>query len=337
MTLLRGRTVRYVARRLASTLVVLLVIATLSFVIFQLLPSDVSQASCGKPCTAQRRAEVRQFLGYDHSVLVQLWDFVRGVVVGRSYGEGGARVDCSAPCFGYSFRLSDTVASLIGQRFPITASIAVGGALVWLFAGVVGGVVAALRRGTALDRAALASTVVGVSAPTYLVGLAGIYLLGFKLDVLPVGNYVPFTASPGQWAYHLVLPWLVIAFTEAAIYTRFTRSQLLETMSEDYVRTARAKGLRERRVVVRHGLRNALLPVVTLFGLDLGVLLGGAVITEKIFSMQGLGALLVDSINNLDLPVVLGITLFSAVLIVLANLVVDIAYAVLDPRITESA
>ncbi len=329
-------TTTYVLRRLVAAVLVLLVIAALTFLVFHLLPNDVSQASCGKPCTAERREAVRHFLGYDQPVLVQVADFLRGIVAGRTYGDGTAAVVCHAPCFGYSFRLNESVTALIGDRFPVTASIALGAALLWTVVGVTAGVVAALRRGTWMDRAAMASTVVGVSAPTYLVGLVGIYVFGFRLNVLPVGTYVPLLQDPVGWAWHLTLPWVVLAVASAAIYTRMTRGQLLEVLGDDFVRTARAKGLPERRVVLHHALRNALLPIVTIFGLDLGALLGGAVITEKIFSMQGLGSLLIDSVGNLDLPVVLGVTLFSAFLIVLANLVVDLAYGWLDPRVTRS-
>jgi peptide/nickel transport system permease protein len=329
-------TTSYLLRRLVAAALVLLAIAALTFLVFHLLPHDVSQASCGKPCTAERREAVRHFLGYDQPVLVQLGEFLRGIVVGRSYGSGAATVQCSAPCFGYSFRLNEPVTSLIGERFGITASIALGAAVIWTVVGVTTGVVAALRRGSWIDRTAMASTVVGVSTPTYLVGLVGIYVLGFKLNVLPVGTFVPLSQDPVAWAWHLVLPWVVLAVASSAVYTRMTRSQMLDVLDENYVRTARAKGLSERDVVLRHALRNALLPVVTLFGLDLGGLLGGAVITEKIFSMQGIGALLVDSVGNLDLPVVLGVTLFSAFLIVLANLTVDLAYSRLDPRVVRS-
>lgn len=325
--------VTYVARRVAVTAGVLLIIATLTFIVFHLLPTDVSLASCGKPCTSDRREAVRHFYGYDRSPLLQLWEFLKGIVVGRTFGDGGAAVHCSAPCFGYSFRLGEPVLSLIVDRFGVTASIALGAFVLWTFAGVGAGVVAALRRGTWIDRTALAGTVVGVSTPTYLVALVAILVFGFQLNVLPVGTYVPLTQNPLLWAWHLVLPWAVLAFTSAAVYTRLARSQMLDAMSEDFVRTARAKGVRERRVVVRHGLRNALLPIVTIAGLDLGGLLGGAVITERIFSMQGLGALLIDAVGNLDLPVILGVTLFAAGLIVVANLVVDVLYAVLDPRI----
>lgn len=329
-------TASYLVRRIVSALLVLLLIAALTFLVFHLLPTDITQASCGKPCTPERQQAVRHFYGYDQSVVAQFWEFLRGIVAGRTYGDGPAAVHCGAPCFGYSFRLHEPVTTLIGQYFPVTASIAIGAAVLWMLLGVSTGVLAALRRGTWVDRLATASTVVGVSAPAYLVGLVGIYIFGFKLNVLPVGTYVPLTQDPVGWAWHLVLPWCVLAILSAAVYTRITRSQMLEVLDEGYVRTARAKGIRERQVVTRHALRNALLPVVTLFGLDLGSLLGGAVITEKIFSMQGLGSLLIDAVGQLDLPVVLGVTLFSAFLIVLANLLVDLAYSRLDPRVSRN-
>jgi peptide/nickel transport system permease protein len=329
-------TASYVVQRLLQAVLVLLLVAAVTFLAFHLLPSDVTQASCGKPCTPERQQAVRHFYGYDQPMAAQFLDFLRGIVAGRNFGTGTAAVHCSTPCFGYSFRLHEPVTTLIGQYFPVTASIAIGAAVLWLLLGVSAGVVSALRRGTWVDRLATASTVVGISAPPYLVGLVGIYIFGFKLNVLPVGTYVPLTQNPVDWAWHLILPWCVLALLSAAVYTRITRSQLLEVLDEGYVRTARAKGIRERRVVTRHALRNALLPVVTLFGLDLGSLLGGAVITEKIFSMQGLGSLLVDSVNQLDFPIVLGVTLFSAFLIVLANLLVDLAYSRLDPRVSRN-
>jgi len=329
-------TASYLVRRVVSALIVLLLIAALTFLVFHLLPTDITQASCGKPCTPERQAAVRHFYGYDQSMVVQFGEFLKGIVTGRTFGSGAAAVQCDAPCFGYSFRLHEPVTTLIGQYFPVTASIAIGAALLWLFLGVLTGVVSALRRGTWVDRLATASTVVGVSAPPYLVGLVGIYLFGFRLNILPVGTYVPLTEDPVGWAWHLVLPWCVLAVLSAAVYTRITRAQMLEVLDESFVRTARAKGIREGRVVTRHALRNALLPVVTLFGLDLGSLLGGAVITEKIFSMQGLGSLLIDAVNQLDLPVVLGVTLFSAFLIVVANLLVDLAYSRLDPRVSRN-
>lgn len=324
---------RYLGRRLLGMLVVLLIIAALTYLIFYLLPANPAQLACGKPCTPQHLAAARTFMGLDAPWYGQFAQYLWSIVAGRTFGTGAAAIHCSAPCFGYSFQLGAPVTDLILQRLPITASIAVGAAVLWLVAGVGLGVIAAVRRGTGLDRATMAVAVAGVSTPSYLVGLLGILLFGFTLDAVPVGGYVPFTQSPVQWAWHLVLPWCVLAFISAAVYTRLTRSQMLDVLGEDYIRTARAKGLSEFRVIGKHGLRNALIPVVTLFGLDLGGLLGGAVITEKVFSIPGLGSLLLDAVGDLDLNLLVGITLFSAFAIILANLVVDLLYRLLDPRV----
>lgn len=328
-------TLRLVAGRILGMLLVLLLISAITYAVFYLLPSDPAQLSCGKPCTPDRLAEARAFMGFDKPWWQQFGDFLAGIVGGRTFGSGAAAVHCTAPCFGYSFRLNSPVTTLIAERFPVTFSIAIGAALLWLVLGVATGAVAAIRRGTAVDRAAMTASVAGVSAPSYLVGLLAILLFGFTLNMVPVSGYVPITESPVQWLWHLVLPWCTLAFISAAIYARLTRGEMLEALSEDYVRTARAKGLRERRVIGRHALRNVLLPVVTVFGLDLGQLLGGAVITEKVFGMQGLGALLIDAVGSLDLPLIVGITLFAAFLIILANFVVDMLYSVLDPRVSS--
>jgi peptide/nickel transport system permease protein len=282
-------------------------------------------------------AEVQAFLGTDKPWIAQFLAYLGGIFTGRSFGTGVSAVHCAAPCFGYSFQLHESVTTLIVDRLPVTASIAIGAALLWLVAGVVGGTLSALRPGSALDRTVMTVAVAGVSSPAYLIGLLSILLFGFVLGIAPTSGYVPLTEDPVGWLTHLVLPWCVLAFISAAIYARLTRGEMLEAMSQDFVRTARAKGLRERQVVVRHGLRTAILPVVTLFGLDLGTLLGGAVITEKVFSMQGLGALLIDAVHTLDLQVVVGFTVFSAFLVVTANVVVDVLAAVVDPRIRRRA
>lgn len=208
-----------------------------------------------------------------------------------------------------------------------------GAAVLWLAIGVGAGVVSALRRGSRLDRVIMTGTVLGVSAPAYLVGLLGILLFGFTLDMVPVSGYVPFADSPLDWAWHLVLPWCVLALISAAVYARMVRGEMLENLGEDYVRTARAVGLPERRVIGRHVMRNICLPVVTYFALDLGGLLGGAVITERVFSMQGLGALLMDAVGASDVPVVMGVTLVAAAFVVVANLLADAAAVLIDPRL----
>jgi len=324
---------RFAGTRLASMVFVLLAVSLLTYAIFVLLPADPAQLACGRPCTPERLETARAFMGLDQNFLVQWWNFVTGIVTGRTYGSAGAEITCPAPCLGYSFVLRQPVTDLIVGRLPVTFSIAIGAAVLWLLAGVAGGVVAAVRRGTVVDRAIMVTAITGVSAPSYLVGLLGILLFGFTLDMVPVNGYVPLTTSPVDWAWHLVLPWCVLAFLSAAIYARLTRAQMLDALGSEYVRTARAKGITERRVVTRHALRNVMVPVVTLFGLDLGVLLGGTVITEKVFSMAGLGALLLDAVGNTDVPLLVGVTFFSAALIVVANLLVDVVYGVMDPRV----
>jgi peptide/nickel transport system permease protein len=328
------RSLRYVTLRLLGMAATLLVVSVLTYLVFYLLPADPARLSCGRPCTPQRLADASAFMGYDKPWLRQYWDFLAGIVAGRSFGTGAAAVDCAAPCFGYSFRLNESVTQLIAERAPVTFSIAIGAALLWLVVGVAAGTLAAVRRGTVADRATMTLATIGVSTPSYLAGLLGILLFGFTLDMVPVGGYLPLAEDPVGWAWHLVLPWCMLALLSSAIYARLTRSQMLGVLSEDYIRAARAKGLRERRVIGVHALRNVLIPVATVFGLDLGSLLGGAVITERVFSMQGLGALLLDAVGNLDLPLIVGVTLFSAFLVILANFVVDLVYGVLDPRVT---
>ncbi|MCL2514434.1 MAG: ABC transporter permease [Microbacteriaceae bacterium] len=327
------RIARLVTSRLVGVVLVLLVVTAITFVIFYLLPSNPAQLSCGKPCTPENLARAKQFLGLDLPWYGQFWEFLRGIVMGRTFGTGADAIVCNAPCFGYSFQLNTPVTELILTRFPVTASIAVGAAALWFVSGVAGGTIAAVWRRKAPDRAIMTVAIAGVSSPAYLVGMLLILLFGFTLGWLPTGGYEPFGDDPVQWFLHLLLPWTALAFISSAVYARLTRSELVEQLGLDYVRTARAKGLGEGAVVMRHGLRNALIPVVTLFGLDLGTLLGGAVISERVFSMQGLGALLLDSIGRLDLQVIVGITLFSAFLIAIANVVVDIVYGLIDPRV----
>ncbi len=330
------RLVRLLARRSASSLLVIVLIALSLFAIFFILPTDPAQLSCGRPCTPDQLAQVKRFMDLDQPWPAQFWAYLSGIAVGRTFGDGPAAIHCAAPCFGYSFRLRESVTDLIASRFPVTASIALGAAVLWLLIGVATGVWSALNRGRWVDRTILAASVVGVSTPAYLAGLLAIGIFALTLPIFPSGGYVPLAEDPAGWAGHLLLPWLVLAVLSAASYTRITRSQMVTALSEDYIRTARSKGMPERTVVGRHALRNAVLPVVTIFGLDLGGLLGGAVLTERVFSMQGLGALLLDAVANLDLQVLVGVTLFAACLIILANLVVDVAYTLVDPRVRRS-
>ena len=325
----------FVTRRLAAALIVMLALSLAVYLIFYAIPADPAHLACGKPCTPDRLEQARHFMQLDQSTLQQYLNFLKGIVAGRTFGDGAAAVQCNAPCFGYSFPLARPVTTLIFDRLPVTASIALGAAVLWLVLGVSLGVIAALNRGRLADRLAIGVALLGVSTPSFLLGLLAILVFGFWLNMVPVSGYVPLTESPVDWAWHLVTPWIVLAILQAASYIRLTRSQMLEELNLDYITTARAKGAGEARVVLTHGLRGVLVPVITLFGLDLGALLGGAILTEKVFSMQGLGDLLITAVGQLDVAVVVGVTLFSAFLIILANLVVDIVHGVLDPRVSH--
>jgi len=327
-----ARTARFVLGKASGMVVVLLIVSALTYAVFVLLPADPAQLACGRPCTPERLEAARGYMGLDEPPWKQYLLFLGGIFAGRTFGAGATAIECATPCLGYSFRLNESVTDLIISRLPVTVSIAVGAAVLWLLVGVVSGVVAAIKRGTAVDRLIILGAIAGVSAPSYLVGLLAILLFGFTFDMVPVSGYVPFTESPLDWAWHLVLPWTVLALLSAAVYARLTRAQMLDVMGQDFIRTARAKGLTEGRVITRHALRNVMIPVITLFGLDLGSLLGGAVITERVFSMPGLGSLLLDAVGNFDLPILVGVTLFSAAIIIVANFVVDLVYGVLDPR-----
>ncbi|WP_410624040.1 ABC transporter permease [Amycolatopsis sp. cmx-8-4] len=326
------RTARFVATRFAGMLLVLFVVAFVTFVVFYVLPADPARMACGRPCSPESLALARDFMGYNSPWYQQFFDFLGGIFGGRTFGTGVSAIHCTAPCFGYDFQNSVDVLSEIGGRIGVSFSVALGAAVIWIVLGVGLGVLSALRRGSAVDRITMAAAMAGVSMPAYLAGMIGITIFAFALDVVPKNGYVPLTEDPAQWAWHLVLPWLVLAFLHTAIYARLTRGQMLETLGEDYIRTARAKGLTERKVVGRHALRNVLLPVVTVFGVDLGALLAGTVITERIFGMAGVGRLLVDAISSLNLPVLLGVTLFSALLVTFLNFLVDLCYGALDPR-----
>jgi peptide/nickel transport system permease protein len=241
---------------------------------------------------------------------------------------------CPAPCLGYSFITKQPVWPELLDRAPVTISLTIGAAIIWLVAGVSIGVISALRRGTIFDRGAMGVALAGVSLPIFFTGLISLAFFSYKLGLTaPGGSFVPFTDNPAQWAYSLLLPWITLAFLFSAQYARLTRAGMLETMTEDYIRTARAKGLPERAVILKHALRGALTPVITIFGLDVGLLLGGAVLTEKTFSLNGLGKYAYDGIVNGDLPKILGVTLVAGFFVIMANLIVDLLYGVIDPRV----
>lgn len=323
---------RYIIRRLIGVVALVFIVMTLTFGIFFLVPASPATLACGKSCSPERIADINAKLGLDDPILSQYGQYVKGFVVGRDFADGTVR--CDAPCFGVSFQTDeDVLRDLLLDRLPITVSIAIGAALLWLLIGTTVGVVSALKKGTAIDKGAMGLALGGVSLPVYLTALVISTIVCGRLGWFEYPKYNDFTDNPLLWASGLVLPWLVLAFLYAALYARITRANMIETLGEDYIRTARAKGLTERRVIGKHGLRAALTPIVTIFGLDLGALLGGAVLTESAFGLNGVGKLAIDAISSVDLPVILGVTVFSAFFIVFANFLVDIIYAVIDPKV----
>jgi peptide/nickel transport system permease protein len=266
-------------------------------------------------------------------VVTQYWHFLAGIFAGRHYNAGPDQTWCPPPCLGYSFKNGQAVWPEITSALPVTFSLTIGAAVLFLLSGVAIGVLSALRRGRFLDRAAMTVALAGVSMPVYFTGLVLLFLFSYKWPVWANVHYVNFTDNPALWAWNLMPAWIVLAFLYAALYARLTRASMLEVLGEDYIRTARAKGLPERDVIGKHALRAALTPVLTIFGLDVGSLLGGAVLTEYTFNFRGLGKLSIEGIQNQDLPTILGVTIFAAFFVVLANIVVDVLYAFLDPRV----
>ncbi|MFD7507473.1 ABC transporter permease [Streptomyces sp. NPDC001700] len=326
----------YVIRRLFAVVMMLLVVTLTTFAIFFVIPkwagSDPALLFVGKQADPEAIEGIRTKLGLSDPLLLQFWHFVEGLFVGRDYANGADVTHCARPCFGYSFRTEQAVWPQLTDAMPVTLSLAAGACLLWLVGGITTGVVSALRRGTLWDRSAMTTALAGVSLPIYFTGLLSLAIFSYQLKWVDV-DYKGLGDDPAKWFESLILPWITLAFLYAAMYARLTRATMLEIMGEDYIRTARAKGLRERVVIGRHAMRSTWTPILTLLGLDLGALLGGAVLTESTYNLPGLGRLAVNAISDKDLPVILGVTLIAALCIVLANLVVDLLYAVIDPRV----
>ncbi len=339
--------IRYTIRRLLFGILVLL---SVTFAVFLLTGPvlhwrqniDLARAYAGKNPSAPQIQAASELLGLDQPYYVQFGRTVRRLVLGPSTEEkarlcpGSTAEECKQLVghFGRSFQKTRSVDLLLKDRFPATFSLALVAAIMWLTMGVAVGVLSAIRPRSLFDRGSTAFVLIGQSLPVYYFGLLGLFFFAYKLKIFPLGGYVPFDASnPWPWLSHLLLPGITLAFQFAAIYVRMTRASVLGALSEDYVRTARAKGASERRVLVHHALRNALLPIVTIFGLDLGTLLGGAILTEYTFGIPGIGRLTVEAARSFDIPLIAGVVLFSAMAIVIANIVVDLLYAVIDPRI----
>jgi peptide/nickel transport system permease protein len=327
----------YIIRRLINAVITLLVVTAVTFGIFFMVPkltgSDPALLYIGKTSDAASIEGIRTKMGLGDPVPVQYVKFLKGLVAGRDYANGPDVTHCPAPCLGYSFKTDQEVTPLLMEDLPVTLSLALGAAVLWVIMGVSTGVISALRRGTIIDRAVMTMALAGVSLPIYFTGLLASAIFVYWLGWLPQGQYVPFFENPGEWFINLLLPWITLAFLFAATYARLTRANMLETLGEDYIRTARAKGLPERTVIGKHALRSGLTPIVTIFGLDLGALLGGAVLTEAVFNLRGLGYQALQAIRGNDLPVIIGVTLIAAFFIVFANLIVDLVYGVIDPRV----
>jgi peptide/nickel transport system permease protein len=328
---------KYLARRLSATLLVLTLVSMSVFGIFAVLPMDPAALTCGKGCSPAVIEGNRHRLGLDVPVQVQYGRFVKGLFVGRDYGDGAAAFHCPAPAFGYSFNRHECVSQLVGEAFPVTLSLAVGAFILWMLVGVGLGILAARKKNEWQDRVATAFVLIGTSLPTFISGILILIFVALKfnfINPIEMGRWVSPYQDPVLWFRNFIFPWITLALLFAATYTRFTRSNVIETSTEDYIRTARAKGLPERDILRKHTLRAALAPIITLAGLDFAGLLGGAIITESIFNLPGLGRLSLRAVLvDYDLPTILATTILAATFVVVANLIVDIAYAYLDPRV----
>jgi peptide/nickel transport system permease protein len=333
--------IAYIVRRIVAAIGLLFVVSLITFSIFYLVPRLVGTTAeglastyVGRNVTPETVAATAERLGFNDPFYQQYGNWVKGIVAGDDFDTGAGIEHCPAPCLGYSFLTREPVLPELIDRAPVTFSLAIGAAVLWVISGIAIGVLSALRRGTFFDRAAMTIALGGVSLPIFWTGLMGLSFFSYKWGITARGgSYTPLTENPIDWAYDLILPWVTLAFLFSAQYARLTRSGMLETMNEDYIRTARAKGLPERTVIFKHGLRGAITPLLTIFGLDFGLLIGGAVLTETTFSLPGLGQYAIQGINQNDLPKILGVTLLAAVFVIVANLVVDLLYAVVDPRV----
>ncbi|HEY2602549.1 MAG TPA: ABC transporter permease [Thermoleophilaceae bacterium] len=312
----------FVIRRLLSMIAVMFVISVLTFLLFEAIPNgDPALRLAGRLATADQIKEIRQKYGFDQPIYVQYGRTMKNIFTGQAY----------------SYTQGFNVIDEIKQGLPATLSLALGAGILWLLASIVVGTLAAIKAGKYTDRVLTVLAMVGVSFPPFFLGAVLIYFLGYKANIFPLGGYVKFTTSPWQWFTHLVLPWFTLSVLFVGFYSRVLRSTILETQSQDYVRTAKAKGLSERQVLVRHILRNSLIPIIALWGLDLAqVIGGGAILTESVYNLHGVGQLAADSIAKLDIIPILAVVLLTAFAVVFLAAVVDILYAFLDPRIRLS-
>ncbi len=315
--------IRFLTHRIGFGAGVLLVLSAFVFFLFFVAPGDPARMIAGDKATESQLAQIRKNLGVDQPIVVQYGVFMKKALSGD---------------LGFSYRNQQPVAPIILRRIPVTLSLVLGGAVLWLSIGVPIGIMSARHVGSLRDRLGQAFILVGLSFPTFVLGMMSLYLLYFMpkqagFTLFPAGGYKALASNPTLWAWHLALPWMTLAMTMAAIYARLTRGQMLDVMGEDYIRTARAKGLTERRVVWKHGMRAALTPLVTQLGADIALLLGGVIVIEQVYGLQGVGALAVQAVANQDRPIIIGVVLLGGLFIVIANIVVDLLYVLLDPRV----
>ncbi|GAA3220034.1 ABC transporter permease [Streptomyces sp. XM83C] len=323
---------QFIIRRTVGAVVTLFLIGAATFFLFVATPSDYASLSCGKDCSPQRLADIREALGLDLPIAQQFWDFMSGIVMGRDYPTG----HCSAPCLGQSFYSGDMVWDTIMDRFPTTLTLTAGGAVVFLIVGIGAGMLAAYRRGSLLDKIATGGSMVLSSFQIYFLGPIVLWIFVYSTGLMENPKYVPITQDPFGWFMGMLLPVLVMSTIFTAQYTRMARSSMIEQLAEEHVRTARAKGMSKPYVFFRYAWRGSLIPIVTVFGMDVSGMLGGAVVTELTFSLQGIGRLAVNGATNKDLPLTMGVMLVGAFFILLINILTDIAYAYIDPRIRLS-
>lgn len=317
----------------------------ITFAIFFLMPrlagatpESMAVRYVGKSADPATIKSTVEKLGFNKPIHVQYWDWVSGVMFGKTIDTGASKVECPAPCLGYSYRTYAPIMPEVKQRFPVTLSLAVGAAVLWLSFGVTVGVISALKRGSLFDRAAMAVALAGVSLPIFWTGLVSLAIFSYQLGwTAPGGSYTPITENPGKWAFDLLLPWITLALLFSAQYARLTRAGMLETMSEDYIRTARAKGLTAGQAILHHALRNAMVPVLTIMGMQFSFLLAGAIIIENVFYLPGLGRLIFQAITQRDLIVVESVVMILVFAVIVVTFLVDLAYAAIDPRLRKRA
>ena len=325
----------YIVRRVISGLLVLLVVSIAVFALFFYGPADPALAYCPETrCPPGRLEAIRTSLGLDRPVVQQYGEYMAGIFVGNDFKAGAISIRCDAPCLGVSFKLRENVTEYLLGKFPATLSIALGAAVIFLTVGVSSGIFAARRRGSPADKGIVGASLVINAMPYYLLALLAYLLLISKWGIFPESGYYPLLQNgPWAWAKGLILAWLVLGISSSTQYARFSRGSMIESMNEDYVRTARAKGLSERRVTLKHALRSAMVPVVTIFGLEFAYLLAGTIFTERIFDIQGIGLTALQAIGTKDLPLISATVLIGAAFVVVANVFVDIVYSVIDPRV----